>query len=500
MLGFFFALDKGLAIVRQIVIARLFGLSAELDAFNVANNIPDLIFALITGGALAVAFIPVLAEVLTLNGRQEAWRLFSRIANLAFLVTGAMSLLVAVSAGWLVGWELGIAPGFDQADQLLVTELMRLNLIATMLFSISGLVMAGLQANQHFFLPALAPVLYNAGQIFGAAILSPQEGIRIGALTLPAYGMGVHGLVYGVIIGAALHLLIQVPALIQYEFKWMFGVGLREPSVVKVLRLMGPRLATMAIIQMIFLIRDNLASRLQVGTVTALAYGWMIQQVPETLIGTAIGTALLPTLAEHFSRKNHQLFTQTVSKAIQVLLAVTLPVAGIMSVSLRPLLTFAFGFDAAGTDLLLWVTRGYLLGLTGHCMLELAARAFYARQNALVPLAGAVINVSIYIGMGSILFRVLGGPGISLTDAIAFTTQAVFLVIVLYRSGTRPLNLNPTWLRSILAALVCTGVAWLILSLTPGVPEIWASLLAMLGGALVMVFLIFPEIRLLLRL
>ena len=245
LLAAFFFLDKVLAFARQVLIARQFGLSAELDAFNVANNIPDLLFALISGGALAIAFIPVLSEVLTRSGQKPAWLLFSRIANLAFLVTVALAILVAIFAAPMVQAELGIAPGFTVAQQHLVIHLMRLNLVATIIFSISGLVMAGLQANQHFLLPAMAPLFYNIGQILGVGILSPEQGYRLGPLTLPAYGLGVQGLVYGVIIGAVLHLAIQVPGLVKYHFKWSISLNLRDEAVRKVLRLMGPRLLTM---------------------------------------------------------------------------------------------------------------------------------------------------------------------------------------------------------------------------------------------------------------
>jgi len=177
--------DKILAVLRQVLVARQFGLSRELDAFNVANNVPDLLFALISGGALAIAFIPVLTEVLTSSGRAPAWALFSRIANLAFLVTFSLSILVAVFAVPLVKARIGIAPGFTAAQQDLVVQLMRLNLFATIIFSISGLIMAGLQSNQHFLLPALAPIFYNLGQIFGVVILSPAKGIPLGRLPCP---------------------------------------------------------------------------------------------------------------------------------------------------------------------------------------------------------------------------------------------------------------------------------------------------------------------------
>jgi putative peptidoglycan lipid II flippase len=463
MLAGFFALDKALAILRQVIIGRQFGLSSDLDVFNVANNMPDLLFALISGGALAMAFIPVLSDVLTQDGRAAAWKLFSRIANLAFIVSAALALLVAVFAPILIRSEFGIAPGFSAPQQNLTVELMRLDLIAMLIFSLSGLIMAGLQANQHFLLPALAPLFYNIGQIFGATILAPVQGYEIGGFTLPAFGMGIHGLVFGVIIGAVMHLAIQIPGLVKYQFKWTIDLGLKDTAVKEVLRLMGPRLLTMFFVQLIFLVRDNLASRLAEGAVSALAYGYMFQQVPETLIGTAIGTALLPTLSEQISKQDYQAFRNTVNRTINVLISLTLPIAAIASFALRPLLVFAFGFDDAGTDLLLWVTRGYFIGLTGHCLLEMAARSFYAQHEAKKPLYAAMINVGLYIVFGSIFYRLWGAAGISLTDSLAFTVQALVLLFWLKHYIRYRIDVGKSLIRALLAAVLSSAGIFLIL-------------------------------------
>src|SRR4030042_1636882 len=142
IVAMFFGLEKVLGFVRQIITARQFGLSPELDAFNAANNLPDLLFALISGGALAIAFIPVLTETLQKQDRQAAWDLFSRIANLMFLITARIALLLAILAGPLV--QRVITPGFSLDQQTLVTNIMRLDLIATIIFSLSGFVLAGL--------------------------------------------------------------------------------------------------------------------------------------------------------------------------------------------------------------------------------------------------------------------------------------------------------------------------------------------------------------------
>ncbi|MBI9049242.1 MAG: murein biosynthesis integral membrane protein MurJ [Anaerolineaceae bacterium] len=501
MLAGFFALDKALAILRQVIIGRQFGLSGELDVFNVANNMPDLLFALISGGALAMAFIPVLSDVLTQEGRAAAWKLFSRIANLAFVVSAGTALLVALFAPQLIRMELGIAPGFTAPQQALTVELMRMDLIAMLIFSISGLIMAGLQANQHFFLPALAPLFYNIGQIFGATILAPSEGYQIGGIELPSYGLGIHGLVYGVILGALLHLAIQIPGLIKYKFNWTVGFGLRDSAVKEVLRLMGPRLLTMFFVQLIFLVRDNLASRLAEGAVSALSYGYMFQQVPETLIGTAIGTALLPTLSEQISKKDYQAFRSTVNRTINVLISLTMPIAAIASFALRPLLVVAFDFDDAGTDLLLWVTRGYFVGLTGHCLLEMAARSFYAQHEAKKPLYAAMINVGLYILFGSLFYKLWGAAGISLTDSLAFTVQALVLLFWLKRYIRYRIEVGKSLMRAVIASVLSSGLILLILHFgSESLSPLMLGLLSGFAGIAIAAPLVWKDIKLAFRL
>lgn len=494
----FFAIDKVLAILRQVLTARVFGLSEELDAFNAANNLPDLLFALISGGALAIALIPVLSEILTQDGRQAFWRLFSRIANLAFLVTAFLAVIIAIFAEALVGWRLGIAPGFHSDQQLLVAELMRLNLIATLIFSISGLVMAGLQANQHFLFPAIAPLLYNAGQIFGAGILAPAEGMVIAGIRLPAFNMGIHGLVLGVIIGALLHLLIQIPGLLKYKFTWFASLGANTVPVRKVLRLLGPRLLTMFFIQLIFIARDNLASDLGTGAVSALTYGWMLMQVPETLIGTALGTALLPTLAEHATRKDWEAFGSAIQKCTAYLLVLTLPVAVILSLGLSPLVKLAFGFDDAGTKLVMLAAQGYLAGLLAHSVIEVGARAFYARQNANIPLIASVVTGLVFIAVGIPLARMGSAEGIAWATSIAFTVEMALLFYLLWKKYQVKIDLWGALGRAVLASVFSGGV---VLGLGKLLPlSGWMNAIIAMGIAgIIMLIIVWKDIRAVMR-
>jgi len=489
LIAFFFFIDKVLAFVRIGIISRQYAGSVELlDTFNAANNLPDVLFALISGGALAMAFIPLMSEYLTTRGRAAAWDLFSRVANLAFLVTGSIAVLVAVFAEPIVNAELGIAPGFGAQQRQLLADLMRLNLIGTIIFSISGLVMASLQANQHFLLPALAPTMYNIGQIFGAIFLVPR--------------FGIHGLVYGVILGAALHLLVQIPALFRYQFRWTPALDLRHSGLIEALKLLAPRLLTMFGIQLIVLARDNIASRLdQVGAVTSLTYGWMIMQVPETLIGTAIATAMLPTLAELAARADWSGFHQAIEKALRVLIALTLPVAAVMAAGINPLVRAAFGFDADTSTLVTWTTRAYLLTLTGYSIQEIAARSFYARKEPMYPLYAVILRVVLFIAIGILgitYFREIGAPVVAFAE-IALLIESIVLLRWLSQRTHEPLRVWSAVFKGLAAALLGGTTAYVLAVFVPG-SAVLTALLGMVVGGLIALPFIWSEIRLLLNL
>jgi putative peptidoglycan lipid II flippase len=437
-----------------------------LDSFNAANNIPDMLFALISGGSLAMALIPVLSETLETKGRAKAWEIFSRIMNLVFLVTAGFSILVAVFADQLVRANIGIAPGFGPEQQALVADLMRLNLIATLLFSMAGLVIAGLQANQHFVLPAIAPSMYDIGTLVGILILVPEEGIQLGPVTLPALGLGVHGLVYGTILGAALFFCIQIPGLVKYKFRWSPKVDLKHPGVRQVLTLLGPRVLTMFFNQSVFIAQDNLASRLVEGSVAALVYGWLFMQVPESLIGTAIGTALLPTISEQAARKESGVLQETLNTAIRVILALTIPAGALLIAGIRPLVDI-FGFEYEVTEMIVWITRAYTLGLVSYSLTEVTARAFYAQQNARTPLYTIVITALAFIALGIPLASWLGAPGIALANTLAFSLQVIIHITLLKRQFPGFTDSRSTLVRVVPAALGGALVVTLLYRLIP---------------------------------
>ena len=196
----FFVLSRVLGMVRQMVIGAMFGTSGELDAYLAAARIPEMIFLVVAGGALGSAFIPAFADHLAREDEAGAWRLASAVVNLALIALTATAVLLAILAPPLV--RTLIAPGFDPPQQALTVSLLRLMLVTPIIFGVSGIAMGALNAHQHFLLPALAPSIYNLSIIAGALLLGRR--------------LGVMGMAVGVVVGSALHLLVQVPGLLRY--------------------------------------------------------------------------------------------------------------------------------------------------------------------------------------------------------------------------------------------------------------------------------------------
>jgi putative peptidoglycan lipid II flippase len=430
LISVFFALDKVLGLIRQILLAKSIGISKIADAFYAANNIPDAITTLVAGG-VTLAFIPVLAQSIAQEDTPQTWRLFNTIFNLSLLFMFVCSLMVWLGSDVLVSAPWGVAPGLDKPTQDTTSSLMRLNLIASIFFTASGLIMATLQAHKRFFLTLLAPLIYTLVQILAILFLVPTGGLHIANITLPTAGWGIYGLIYGVILSSVVHLSIQLPGLLKLGWRWQLVIDSKDEKFKTTLSLLGMRLVTMFFIQLIFLTRDNFASRLTTGTVSALNYGWFIMQFPETLIGTAIGTALLPTLAEIIARKDYDEFRILLKKNAKIIISLSI----ILTLATGIVAPFALKYISLivhirlDNPLLLSAILGFMVGLAGQSLMEIIARAYYALGDAKTYLIGTIFRCIIIVVITFILFNKLGILAIALADSIGTTLTAW----VLYR-------------------------------------------------------------------
>ena len=426
-----FVASKAIGVVRQAVIARAFGASDQLDAYYAAFKLPDLLLALIAGGAIATTFIPVFSEHLTKGDTDRAWRLASAVLNVLLGAMGLVALVVAFLAPWLV--RQVIAPGFEPRLQALTTELLRIVLVSAVLFAASSLVMSVLQAHGHFLLPALADFFYDVGIIGGAVFFVPR--------------MGIHGLALGVVVGALFHLLIQVPGLIRFRARYVPTLRTGDQSLRQLGRLMVPRILVLGMFQMVFLFTTSLASALEEGSITAINMGWIMMQMPEVVFAMAIATAVFPTLSRLASQEDQDAMEVTVSGALRAILFLTLPSVVGLFVLGRSMIVLLFqrgAFDERAVGMVYQATAAFSAGLIGHSLLELAARIFYAYQNTLIPFGIALGATALNMGLCVAFAPWLGQAGLALANSVAVSCQAGVLLWLGWRSKVR-FDWKPVW-------------------------------------------------------
>jgi len=410
-----FIVSRTLGIVRQMVMGAMFGTSGQLDAYMTASRIPEMIFLVVAGGALGSAFIPTFSSYAAKDRMAEAWRLTSSIVNLVLITLVIISGLIWVFAPTLVRTIL--APGYAPTQQAVTVRLLRVLLLSSIIFGVSGVVMAALNAEQHFLLPALAPSLYNIAIIGGAVLLGPR--------------IGVMGLAIGAVSGSLFHLLIQIPGLRRRGAIYTPTLGLHSAAVRHIGRLMAPRVVGTAIAQLNFVINNSLASRLGVGAVSAINYAWLVMLLPQGIFAQAIGTAAFPTFADQVARDKIDEMRETLSGTLRTVFFLSLPATVGLVVLNRPLVVILFqrgAFQAASTDAVAGAVALYALGLVGHSGLEIIARAFYALHDTFTPVWVGAIAVATNIALSIVLPSIFGQAGWPSHYGLALANSAATLI------------------------------------------------------------------------
>ena len=466
-----FVASKAIGLVRQAIVTRAFGAGAELDAYYAAFKLPDLLLTLIAGGAIASAFIPLFAGYLARGERARAWKMASATLNVLLLTMGTLAFAAALVAPWVV--RVFVAPGFSPPQQALTAELLRTVLLSSVLFAASSLVMSVLQAHNRFLLPAIADFFYDVGIIGGALFLVPKWGIR--------------GLAWGVVAGALLHLLIQVPGLIRVQARYTLTVRTQDRGLLDLLVLMGPRIAILGLFQLVLLLTTNLASRMAAGSITAINLGWIVMQMPEVIFGMAIATAVFPTLSRLATQGDLETLKVTVSNALRAILALTLPSVLALLLLGRSYLAVLFGTQAMKQ--VVWTTAAFSAGLLGHSLLELAARIFYAHKDTLTPFYVALGATAVNVSLCLILGPVWGAAGLALANSIAVSLQSALLLWLGWRSRVR-FDWRPIGrlcLHTILALVGMFLVTWLVMRQTAALGDLYVALLGSAAGGVVYV-------------
>ncbi len=470
-------------LVRGILVARAFGASPELDAFFAANRVSETLFLLVAGGALGSAFIPMFTGLLAKKETDSAWRLASSLAKVVTLILSLLAVLSAVFAPQIVRYAL--APGLSTDPQLfaLTVSLLRIQLIAAILFGLGGLVVGILNAHQIFLLPALTPAMYQLGIIFGAVALAPR--------------IGIYGLAWGVVIGAALYLLLQIPSLFKLIYPlrptdtfatlapgaiagehtvsapkstiknqnnyskyllWVWGrtgggLGLHDSNVRQVLILMGPRLLGVAVVQLNFWVNTWLASQMAPGSVTGLYssqmapgsvtglyYGFSLMLMAQAAIAQSVAIAAMPTFSAQYALGKQSEMRASLAAALRGVIFLALPASVGLILLREPLVSLLYQrgeFDERSVQLVAWSLLWYAAGLVGHSIMEVLTRAFYAQQDTKTPvIIGSIamgLNVIFSVGFSKLFEQIGWMPhgGLALANSFATALEATALFIMM---------------------------------------------------------------------
>ena len=495
MLAILFGQLMGL--IRGILVASAFP-AAELDAFSAANRVSETLFNLIAAGALGSAFLPTFTGLLVRNDRTSAWKLASSLINLVTLILCLAALLAALLAPQIVRYLL--APGLSRDPHLfaLTVNLLRIQSISAVLFGLGGLVISILNAHQIFFIPQITAAMYQIGQIFGVLVL--------------ARWVGIYGLAWGVVIGASLFLLIQLPPLFKLRGEFSPSLGWTNPDLHNVIRLMGPRVFGAAVVQLNFWVNTNLGSRMAAGSLISLAYGFMLMLMAQAVIAQSVAIAAMPTFsAQHALGKQDELRTSLAS-ALRGMFLLALPASLGLILLARPIVSMLYQrgeFNATVSEMTAWALIWYAAGLVGHSVMEVLTRAFYAQHDTKTPVVIGTIAMGLNVLFSftfARLFSQIGWMphgGLALANSLATALEATALFIFMHRRlhGIEGNHILRGFTMSTVAALGMGIGLWLWIQSTESLARWIVSLGGVVIGGLIygiaVILLRVPEIQIL---
>ncbi len=419
-----FGISALLGIFRdRLLYAKFYACCADqLDAYNAAFRLPDIIFRLLVTGALSAAFIPVFSEQIS-KSKEKAYRMVSSVINILFLAFLSLSIIVIVFAYPL---SRLIASGFSGDQILLMSLITRIMVSAQIFFLLSSFLTGILQTYQRFLIPALAPVVYNLGIILGIQLLAPRWGI---------FGPAI-----GVVIGSALHFLIQLPLVLSLGFRYSFSFSFRLLGVRKILRLMPPRTLALGLSEIEATLSLFLASSLPTGSLSLFYLGQRLTQFFSRIFGVTIGQACLPVLSKEASKHRLDRFRKTLLGSLLQALYLAFPAASIFLILRVPIVRLAYGskdFPWQATIATGRIVACFAPLVIFNVINDILIRGFHALQDTKTPLLASFISlISVLAAALFAIFKLgLGIHGLAVAITLAGLIRALVLAVLLIKKA-----------------------------------------------------------------
>lgn len=457
-------LSRVAGMVREIATAAIFGATAQLSAFTIANQIPNLLRSLVADSALSAAFVPVFTDLREHGETERAWRVAQAIIGLIVVVLGPLTVVAMLAAPWIIAPFMDPST-FSAADIDLAVGLTRLLMPIVLIMAISGVIVGILNAHDKFGAAAIAPVAWNAVILIGlacAGFFAPGHRIWVYAAATLA----------GTVVQAVLP---------TYDLR---GTGarlgirpsLRDPRVREVFRLMLPVTISLGLINLQQLIGSGFAGHIDASRLIAgvdpgagpsiIDKAFRVYMLPQGIFSVAVSTVFFPVLARHASRNDREAFRATVAQGLRQIIVLLVPSAVFLAVFGRPVVQVLYergAFTPAQTTAVTAALLGFSIGLACNGMSLLLFRSFFSLRRTWIPTISSVITLLANVVLLALMYRPLGVFGIALATSIVNILGVIVLYLLLHRSMGR-LDTRRTLVTtfgSIASAVAAVGAAWL---------------------------------------
>jgi len=393
---------------------------AQLDVYNAAFRVPDLIFKLLVTGVLSASFIPVFSSCLH-KSKKTADELASTVINILLIAFSIISLIAFI---FIKPISSLIAAGFTPDQLILMANLSRILLFAQIFFLLSNFITAILQVNQIFIVPALSPIVYNLFIIIGIFTLAPT--------------FGIYGVAIGTVIGAFFHLAIQIPVLRRQGFSYFFKINLKIAGVKEIFQLMIPRILSLGLGEIESTVTLFFASTLASGSISLLNLALQFMYLPSRIFGTTVGQASLPALSKNIAGNDLDSFRNTVNKIITQSLFIALPISALILVERVSIIRILYGsqeFPWSATILTSRILAFLIPGIVCQAIIQILIRAFYALHNTKIPFMVSIVSLvfDILFSFYFVRFTSLGVIGLAISASIGNLIQMFGLLIMFIR-------------------------------------------------------------------
>jgi len=445
-----------LGLVRDQVLAFLFGAGDQMDAYNIAFRIPNLVRDLFAEGAMSAAFVPTFTRTLAAEGRDRAWRLGNLVVNALLLATG-----VIVVAGMVFAWPIttAFASAYSEVPGKLelTVSLTRIMFPFLVLVAVATALMGMLNSLHRFFIPAVSPAMFNVGSIactLGLVPVMPALGLPL--IVAPAIG---------VLVGGLLQMAVQWPALRREGYRYEPVLDVRDEGLRRVLLLMGPGVVGLAAVQINLLVNSILATGEGTSAVSALNYAFRLMYMPIGIFGVSIATAVVPTLSRHAARNDSAGMRDTVSSGLRMMLMLNAPATVGLVVLATPIVALIFehgAFTPAHTAATAAALAFYAPGLVGYSTVKIAVPSFYSLRDSRTPVIVSGVTVLLNVVLNVTLVRVIGFTGLALGTTISALFNAGVLLWLLRSrlGGLDEGRVAASFARIGIASLVMGLAAW----------------------------------------